>query len=1034
MQTELVEELHKVLRVVECKPVARQSQTNVDVGLVCGISLLAGLLSFGHLGYYYGAAAEKGGEPNEALVAYASVHGSVLVLFSFLMGWFGRWLNALPMKSRAKSVREMLHKYSKSATASLQPVDSKFATPTKRHGQWVYVANNFIQRGDLVALQSGKRAPAKVARQFDQLVIERDEVLPVKCSSAATMSSMEGNLLNLLDVEEYLVLESPLVDDIGQFLMESNVAQEVEFNQQLLTLIIHFRLAAVSGAVVFAILIGGLAHERSESDWFLVFLMRPVGLLCLLPSLTWPLFRFAIEFYWMRRMMAICGEGSRQASPFLPSTLLHVMGTVTTLCNLDEETLLHGSIVEEIFVLTTKEYKVLDCCLDGGENALRFEDPHWRQHMDVLKPIGLTCSLLDQRPQITALEEIPLAKMFLKEDGDPLRHFTQLALAMGLSNKQSFQVHSRLIFVEDEPRCFLKKKKRQFECLLVSPTLASTLTSHMQMLCFGDSSLLLQFCPEYWNGEAIAPLEGEFRNQTEAMIKQWGKEDLTPTAFAYSPIPTPSAGELDSPVHCRYVVLGSDVGTGTQDGLVGLVCEALARGQIFTGMSGSPDLPKLEIASLVETLWSCGIRFVYFSPRDTRKTRKIAEKMGLDTDWNTSISLSSLQDEATASEVAVAWELKARLPRGLAAIRAHIQSVDDVPLRVSVFTEASPDTTSGMIQIMREWGEVAAVYGSPLSGGNVKAFLRANACVGIIPRSPGLDEDGATAMDFAKLPCSFTLYEDQIPLLLSLLGEGRVALYNYRQANQALLAVCLVAFAGQCAVFCASNTEMFSLGHVLWLSLAAIPLMSSSPALRLRSKQDMLRRRMPWKKTAVPNLPNPYRRYLVYALVRLLPCVAFVFGIFFWALNVAVAEAAVADQGTTTWTWDAAQASPELVAAQSMALLAFVWCANLVAGTFASRTKFTVEWSFGLIWAPITFGTIGLQLVYNCLFAQFMVGSCPIAFPSNLALWLVVTLAPPIFVPLVTLPVKRHDATFDLRAMRMLRLDFETKLGQFSPK
>lgn len=1023
MQAELAQELREVLRVGECKPTTRHSQTNVDVGLVCGISLLAGVLSFGHVGYYYG------GEPDEALVAYASVHGAVLVVFSFLMGWFGRWLKALPLKSRAKAVRDLLHKYSTSA--NLPPVDSRFATPTKRLGQWAYVANNFLQRGDLVALQSGKRAPAKVERQFDRLVIERDEVLPVKCSSAPTVSSMEGNLLNLLDVQEYLVLESPLVGDVGQFLMESNVAQEVEFNQQLLTLIVHLRLAAVACAVVFAMLIGGLAHQRSESDWYLVFLIRPIGLVCLLPALTWPLFRFAIEWYWMRRMMAICGEGPCRASPFLPSTLLHVMGTVTTLCNLDEETLLHGSIVEEIFVLTTKEYKVLDCCLDGGDNALRFEDPNWRQHMDVLKPIGLTCSLLDQRPQITALEEIPLAKMFLKEDGDPLRHFTQLAKAMGLSHKQLFQVRSRLIFVEDEPRCFLKKKKRQFECLLVSPTLASSAsTSHMQMLCFGDSSLLLQFCPEYWNGEAIAPLEGEFRSQTEAMIKQWGKEDLTPTAFAYSPLPTPSAGELDSPVHCRYVVLGSNAnaGAGTQeDGLVGLVCEALARGQIFTGMSGSPDLPKLEIASLVETLWSCGIRFVYFSPRDTRKTRKIAEKMGLDTDWNTSISLSSLQDEAAASEVAVAWELKARLPRGLAAIRAHIQSVDDVPLRVSVFTEASPEATSGMIQIMREYGEVAAVYGSPLSGGNAKAFLRANACVGILPRSPEAGSgEGATAMDFAKLPCSFTLYEDQIPLLLSLLGEGRVALYNYRQANQALVAVCLVAFAGQCAVFCAGNTEMFSLGHVLWLSLAVIPLASSSPALRPRSKQDMLRRRMPWKKTAVPNLPNPYRRYLVYALVRLLPCVAFVFGVFFWALNVA--------SGQASWTWDAEQASPQLVTAQSMALLAFVWCANLVAGTFASRTKSTVEWSFGLIWAPVALGTVGLQLVYNCLFAQFMVGSCPAAFPPHLALWLVLALAPPLFVPLVTLPVKRHDATFDLRAMRMLRLDFETKLGQFSPK
>ncbi len=39
-----------------------------------------------------------------------------------------------------------------------------------------------------------------------------------------------------------------------------------------------------------------------------------------------------------------------------------------------------------------------------------------------------------------------------------------------------------------------------------------------------------------------------------------------------------------------------------------------------------------------------GIRFVYFSPRETRRSRKVAEKMGLETDWNTSISLSAEKD------------------------------------------------------------------------------------------------------------------------------------------------------------------------------------------------------------------------------------------------------------------------------------------------------------------------------------------------------------------------------------------------------
>jgi hypothetical protein len=95
---------------------------------------------------------------------------------------------------------------------------------------------------------------------------------------------------------------------------------------------------------------------------------------------------------------------------------------------------------------------------------------------------------------------------------------------------------------------------------------------------------------------------------------------------------------------------------------------------------------------------------VLFSPRDTRKTRKICEKLGMDLDFNTSISLSSEQ-ENVVNEAEV-WELKARLPRGIEAIRNHIAHVDDVPLRVSIFTDTAPDTAGAMLETMREYGEI----------------------------------------------------------------------------------------------------------------------------------------------------------------------------------------------------------------------------------------------------------------------------------------------------------------------------------------
>ena len=42
-------------------------------------------------------------------------------------------------------------------------------------------------------------------------------------------------------------------------------------------------------------------------------------------------------------------------------------------------------------------------------------------------------------------------------------------------------------------------------------------------------------------------------------------------------------------------------------------------------------------------------------------------------------------------------DLKARLPRGIDAIREHIAEVDDVPLLVSLFANASPHRTKEMV-------------------------------------------------------------------------------------------------------------------------------------------------------------------------------------------------------------------------------------------------------------------------------------------------------------------------------------------------
>ncbi len=176
------------------------------------------------------------------------------------------------------------------------------------------------------------------------------------------------------------------------------------------------------------------------------------------------------------------------------------------------------------------------------------------------------------------------------------------------------------------------------------------------------------------------------------------------------------------------------------------------------------------------------------------------------------------------------WERKAHMPRGIEAIRKHIVEVDDVPLRVSVFTDSLPHTIAQMLQVLKDRAEVVASFGSPMGGrfqsrnsfflkidvvffsGNFSlSFMKSSVGISIVPSlmlSSEENEETRLSLEFGKLACSFTLFDTQISHLHSLLGEGRVALYNYRQANQLFAALSIIGFLGQCASFCVGRFSL----------------------------------------------------------------------------------------------------------------------------------------------------------------------------------------------------------------------------------
>ena len=91
------------------------------------------------------------------------------------------------------------------------------------------------------------------------------------------------------------------------------------------------------------------------------------------------------------------------------------------------------------------------------------------------------------------------------------------------------------------------------------------------------------------------------------------------------------------------------VSGGGEEQRAAVLRKLLAGGLVFTGVAAAREQPRLEMVSLIEDLDEAGIRFVHFSPRDQKRTAVLAEKMGLETDWNTAISLkppTTLQQKA----------------------------------------------------------------------------------------------------------------------------------------------------------------------------------------------------------------------------------------------------------------------------------------------------------------------------------------------------------------------------------------------------
>jgi hypothetical protein len=123
--------------------------------------------------------------------------------------------------------------------------------------------------------------------------------------------------------------------------------------------------------------------------------------------------------------------------------------------------------------------------------------------------------------------------------------------------------------------------------------------------------------------------------------------------------------------------------------------ELMQRGQILLGVAAFRQQPKWGLSDLIKFLQEeSGIRFTYFSRHTTQKTKAFGAKLGVEVDWNCCVSL---KDEGVELDVE---DLNAKLPHGIDSIRDHVKNIDDVPLRVSLFSDSTQTSIKEMVSLI----------------------------------------------------------------------------------------------------------------------------------------------------------------------------------------------------------------------------------------------------------------------------------------------------------------------------------------------
>ena len=280
---------------------------------------------------------------------------------------------------------------------------------------------------------------------------------------------------------------------------------------------------------------------------------------------------------------------------------------------------------------------------------------------------------------------------------------------------------------------------------------------------------------------------------------------------------------------------------------------SLLQRQVFLGLVATAVQPTPDAPPLVEELTAAGVRFTLFSPRTMRRVTRCGEALGLQMDWNCALSLRPLDSDAPDEHRLISEYgdvvRNARLPYGIPAIRQHLARVDNVPLLVSIFTDATPGAVGDMVGIFREHHESVLCVGHAGRASNGPTFRRADVAVAVVAHCTAHGSNSSSSSPVAPdlrfgaelvgISCAFHLglacergnvhaRTQGLAPLMDLLQEGRrllACLYQMVALAVVVLTTAALIFVALRAIIPFPVVPTFSLADVLWLIYVVLPLL-----------------------------------------------------------------------------------------------------------------------------------------------------------------------------------------------------------------